>query len=282
MGFDRFIRRLVPSSAALSRSPVFYPFSVANDWTIGAAARVISKRKIPPLRYIVRTGVGNDIVAPHFYYLTAGANFWLYAFAQGWANLGSRMIDIGSGCGKGAATLRDFEWMQERFQGHYYGFDVDPEMVRWCQQNFDPAHFTFKTVGMFSAVYSPQAAQNAEVRLEGCDTGSIDLVLSHSLFSHLLEKDLATYVRESARVLRPGGVMAMTFFCMDDLRSLNLLGDRWTFKHRQGNAYVENLRYPEAAVAYDRSWIEQLCREAGFSQVEVRLPNSQSTLVCVR
>jgi hypothetical protein len=53
------------------------------------------------LRYICRTGVGNDIFTPHFYYLTVGVDFWLYAFAQGWANLNSRIVDIGSGCGRG-------------------------------------------------------------------------------------------------------------------------------------------------------------------------------------
>ena len=280
MDSNRLLRRLVPSTAALSRSPLYYPFSVINDWTIGVASRMITRRRIPPLRYITRTGVGNDIFTPHFYYLTAGANFWLYAFAQGWANLNSHIVDLGSGCGKGAATLRDFEYMGQRFGGHYYGFDVDGDMVRWCQQNFAPEHFTFRKVDMFSALYSPAEQTKERVRLQGCEDGSIDLVVSHSLFSHLLENDLRNYVQESARVLRSGGVMVMTFFCIDDLRKLNLLGGRWTFAHREGNAYIENLRYPEAAVAYDQAWIENVCREAGFRQVEVRLPSYQSTLYC--
>lgn len=282
MDSNRLLRRLVPSTAALSRSFLYYPFSVVNDWTVGLASRLITKRRIPPLRYITRTGVGNNIVAPHFYYLTAGSDFWLYAFAQGWANLDSRIVDIGSGCGKGAVTLRDFKYMGEGFRGHYYGFDVDPDMVRWSQENFPANHFTFRTVDMFSKLYNPGEASKAQVRLEGCDNGSIDLVISHSLFSHLLEDDLRTYVQESARALRPGGVMAMTFFCMDDLRRLNLLGGRWTFAHRSGNAYIENLRYPEAAVGYECSWIDQVCKDAGFSKVEVRLPNYQSTLFCVK
>jgi SAM-dependent methyltransferase len=226
--------------------------------------------------------VGNDIVAPHFYYLTSGANFWLYAFAQGWASLDSRVVDIGCGCGKTAATLRDFDYMDARFRGRYYGFDVDAEMVRWCKENFDPEHFTFTALPMFSAVYNPGGRSETGARLEACDTGSIDLVFSQSLFSHLLEKDVCAYVRESARVLRTGGIMVMTFFCMDDLRKLGLLGDRWSFEHRIGNAYVENVRYPEAAVAYERDWMEEVCRSAGFSQVEVRLPAYQSTLVCTK
>jgi hypothetical protein len=76
--------------------------------------------------------------------------------------------------------------------------------------------------------------------------------------------------------------MAMTFFCMDDLRSLNLLGGRWSFAHRRDAAYIENERYPEAAVAYDKSWMEELCRKAGFGQVQTILPAYQSTVFCVK
>ena len=233
------------------------------------------------MRYISRTGC-NDILSPYFFYLTKGVNFWLYAFAQGWANLDSRIVDLGSGCGKSAVALRDFEYMGERFRGQYCGYDVDAGMVRWCQRNFDPEHFRFRPLDIFSAVYNPRGASGAQVRLEGCEDNTIDLVISQSLFSHLLESDVCAYVKESARVLRPGGIMAMTFFCMDDLRTLNLLGGRWSFAHRRQAAHIENERYPEAAVAYDKGWMEQVCREAGFTKVETRLPNFQSTIFGVK
>jgi len=209
-------------------------------------------------------------------------NFWLYAFMQGWARIDSHIVDIGSGCGKSAVTLRDFEYMGEKFRGRYYGFDVDHEMVRWCQENFDPRHFTFRAIESYSAVYHPAGTKGATARLPGCDDNSIDFVFSQSLFSHLLEDELRNYIGESARVLRPGGMMAMTFFCLDDLRRLNLLGGRWTFSHRVGNSYVENAKYPEAAVAYERTWMEEVCRQAGYSKVETILPAYQSTVFCVK
>ncbi len=245
------------------------------------------------MRYISRTGC-NDVLSPYFFYLTQGVNFWMYAFAQGWAKLDSRIVDIGCGCGKSAVALRDFDYMGERFRGQYFGVDVDGDMVHWCRQNFDPRHFTFRTVDSYSAVYNPAPPGLASKRgtptrdtsdlpvLEGCEDGSIDLVMSQSLFSHLLERDVKAYVKESARVLRPGGIMAMTFFCMDDLRRLNILGGRWTFAHRRGAAYIENERYPEAAVAYDKSWMEGVCRDAGFGEVETLLPAYQSTVLCVK
>ena len=278
---ERWLRKLVPSTAVLSRSSLFYRLSVINDWTVGAACRLITKRRFPPMRYISRTGC-NDVLSPYFFYLTHGVNFWLYAFAQGWADLNSRIVDIGSGAGKSAVALRDFEYMGASFQGQYFGFDVDAEMVHWCQQNFDPRHFTFRRIDSYSAVYNPGGASELGVKLEGCEDGTIDLVMSQSLFSHLLERDLRNYIEESVRVLRAGGTMAMTFFCMDDLRDLNLLGGRWSFGHRRGDAYIENQRYPEAAVAYDKAWMEQVCCEVGFSKAETILPAYQSTIFCVK
>jgi SAM-dependent methyltransferase len=278
---ERWLRKLVPSTAVLSRSALFYPLSVINDWTVGAACRLIMKRRFPPMRYISRTGC-NGVLSPYFFYLTHGVNFWVYALAQGWANLNSRIVDIGSGCGKSAVTLRDFEYMGERFQGQYFGFDVDADMIRWCQQNFDTKHFSFRAIDSYSAVYNPAPRSESRARLEGCEDGSVDLVMSQSLFSHLLEPELRAYVTESVRVLRPGGIMAMTFFCMDDLRALKLLGGRWRFEHRRDAAYIENERYPEAAVAYDKAWMEQVCREAGFSQVQTILPAYQSTVLGVK
>jgi len=233
------------------------------------------------MRYISRTGC-NDVLSPYFFYLTQGVNFWLYAFAQGWAALDSSIVELGSGCGKTAVALRDFEYMGARFRGQYYGFDVDAGMVRWCRNNFDPEHFRFRALDRFSSVYNPGGSSTSQVHLEGCEDKSMDLVVSQSLFSHLLESDVRAYLKESARVLRSGGIMATTFFCIDDLRALNLLGGRWTFEHRRDAAYVENESYPEAAVAYDRSWMEEICRDAGFSKVQTILPAYQSTIVAVK
>ncbi len=278
---DKTIRKFVPSVAKLTRSPLFYPFSVVGDLTLGRFFRSVSNRYLPPLRYLARTGVRNDIFAPHFYYLTAGTDFWIYVFANQIASLDSKIVDIGCGCGKTAVTFRDFDYHRTTFTGHYFGFDVDRDMVQWCCDNFTEDHFSFTHLDVHSSVYNPDGDLQS-VRLEPCASGSIDLVISNSLFSHLLEPDIRNYIEESARVLKPGGVMMMTFFCIEDLRELGRVGDRWTFLHRNGAAYVENPKYPEAAVAYEKEWMLSVCQEAGFETSEVRLPMYQSTLFCRR
>jgi hypothetical protein len=79
-------------------------------------------------------------------------------------------------------------------------------------------------------------------------------------------------------VLKAGGRAAFTFFCLEDLDALGLLGRRWTFAHNLGAAAVENLRHPESAVAYARAWIEEAAKQAGFAACESR-PGVQTMFV---
>ncbi len=279
--FDRLARKFVPSTALLSRSALLQPVLATFDSLARLLLRVFTKRPIPPLRYIVRTGVGNSILFPHLYYLTASHNLWLYFFSRGLARLDSAIVDIGSGVGKSAVGLRDFAYADARFIGRYHGFDVDPDMVDWSRRHFDAERFQFSLVDMGSSVYRPEGSTSDKPTLDVA-SDSIDLVFSQSLFSHLLEDDIKHYLRESCRVLRPGGVLSMTFFCLDDLERLGLLGNRWTFRFPRGAARVENDRYPESAVAYARDFMLEEARRAGFSQASVVLPSYQSTLECIK
>jgi SAM-dependent methyltransferase len=280
MAVEALVRKLIPSTVLVARNPLFSAASCVVDATYGRYAEWRTGVKMPPLRYIVRTGVGNNILFPHLYYATAGHKVWQYFFSEGLANLESNIVDIGCGCGKSAAALRDFRYADVEFSGHYYGFDIDAALVEWCNGHFPADHFTFSLVNGKSTVYPASGKAQAERCLAVCQDNSIDLVFSQSLFSHLLEEDLEHYVRESFRVLKPGGAMCMTFFCLEDLATLGLLGNRWSFKHKIGRAYVENVAFPEAAVAYERKMIIDLSKAVGFSSSEVTLPSYQSSLLC--
>jgi SAM-dependent methyltransferase len=221
------------------------------------------------------------MILPHYFYLTASTDIWLYFLDRRYATLDSRIVDIGSGVGKSAVALRDLDYAGDRFRGLYQGFDVDPEMVQWCQENFPSDRFKFELVDMYTKVYNPRGSLGAKPRLN-CEDASVDFVFSQSLFSHLLEKDIRHYIGESFRVLRPGGAMLMTFFCLDDLERLQLIGGRWTFRHRLGPSYVEDENFPESAVAYRKAWILEAARSCGFSHARVILPAYQSTLECIK
>jgi SAM-dependent methyltransferase len=276
----RLLRRFVPSTALLSRSTTFGVLSRGVDLLVLPAWRLVTPQPLPPLRYIVRTGVGNNVLFPHYYYLTAGADLWTFILGNGYATLDSTIVDIGSGIGKAAVTLRDFDYLGNRFTGQYHGFDVDEEMVEWCAHAFPSDRFHFKHVDTRSAVYNPEGGA-AQPPLAIAD-GAADIVIAQSLLSHLLEDDVAHYLREAHRILRPGGRMIATFFCFEDLEEQGNLGGRWTFQHRIGAARVENVRFPESAVAYARQWMVDAGSAAGFSGVDVLAAGYHSILLCTK
>jgi SAM-dependent methyltransferase len=274
----RVLRRFIPSTALLSHSAAFGVLSRGVDLIALPAWRLVTPQRLPPLRYIVRTGVGNNVLFPHYYYLTAGADLWTFILGNGYATLGSTIVDIGSGIGKAALTLRDFDYLGNRYTGQYYGFDVDAEMVEWCARAFPSDRFHFEHVDTRSTVYNPDGSAGRPALTVGDDAA--DLVIAQSLLSHLLEDDVVHYLREADRMLRPGGRMMATVFCLEDLEEQGNLGSRWTFEHQVGVARVENPDFPESAVAYPRDWLVGAARDAGFPQVDVLAASYHSILLC--
>jgi SAM-dependent methyltransferase len=269
--FDRYIRKLLPSIPVLSRSKLAMASLAAVDRMGGLAFREFDD--LPPNRFRIRVGVGNRIVFNQMHYVEYSYQTWLH-FLSEFTTLSSNVVDIGCGCGRAAYALKRLD----TFKGHYIGIDVDTEMIDWCRNNFPTDKFEFIHVNMASRVYNPGgSAEKAKLPISD---DSQDFVFSQSLFTHLLEDDVTYYVREAHRMLRRGTAMFMGVFCIDDMRAAGLLGNRWTFPNRLGEAYVESLKYPEAAVGYTRERLEGIAKAAGFSSFEVRPGHPQSLLVC--
>ncbi len=269
---DSIIRRMVPSVPVLSRNRLLMgPLDLLDSVVFRLSG---DARRLPPNRMRLRVGAGNRLLFNRMLYRSLPINFWLNAFASGVVRLDSRILDVGSGCGRYAATLRDFGFFGAAFQGQYTGIDVDGEMVEWCRRNFPADRFTFKLSPARSTVYNPDGGTAADYDLP---EASRDFVFSVSLLTHLLAADFIHHVGEALRVLAPGATTMMTVFCMDHLAEGGL-GGRWTFKHRRGEAYVENPAYPEAAVAYTLEWIRDTCVGAGLTDVEVIKGGGQSLI----
>jgi SAM-dependent methyltransferase len=254
---DRFIRAFIPSAAKLSYNSAFR--------FLGDAASEIPSliypefRGLPPNHLRVRVGVGNEVLFNQAYHLQAGTNFWLQWLSSGYVTGTSDIVEIGCGCGRIAHHLRG-DW----FKGSYVGIDIDEELLDWSTSHFPRDKFSFMPSPHTSATYSAGTVDEGNLFSFPNDWQK-DFVYSTSLFTHLLERELRNYTRESFRVLRPNGTMYMTFFCLDSVTR----GNRWTFQHKVAEAHVENIKYPEAAVAYTREFMETLCRSVGFSDVYI-------------
>jgi len=103
---------------------------------------------------------------------------------------GSAALDFGCGCG------RTLLWLARRFpQVHWYGSDVDAESVEWCRASIPGAVFSV------NAPLPPLPFSDA----------SFDLVYAVSVFTHLSEEHQQAWLPELRRVLKPGGLLLLSF-----------------------------------------------------------------------
>jgi len=231
------LRRFVPSVSRLTYDPLFR--AIVNSADIFPRWFNANYRRLPPNHMRIRVGGGNRIFGNQPHFLLAAPAFWIAAFAKFSLSLDSRILDLGSGCGRYAHHLRDLDVQGIKFNGEYVGIDVDDEMLDWCRENYD-ARFRFIKSTHASTSYKASGTA-ATFEIPEPDA-SFDFIFSRSLFTHLLEKEMQQYLSESWRLLRPGGAAHHSFFCVDAMPQS--YGRRHTFAHRRGAAHIESEAQP--------------------------------------
>lgn len=160
---------------------------------------------------------------------------WQRALAlagSGWSEAGT-IVDFGCGCGRALRHLLPLLRRDQRL----IGLDVDGEAIGWLQD-------CYPLVSAFLLRERPPAP---------LATASVDLILSHSVFSHLPEELQLAWVDELARLLRGGGLL---------LASLH--GPRALGEHRAA------LRQEGRLEALDS--LDEALRRKGFWYDAARLP----------
>ncbi len=278
MTLEAWVRRFIPSVSKLTYHPLVRWGLDLFDLLPRLMFREL--RRLPPNHLRVRVGVGNRLFANHVAHQIQTAGFWATALAEGWCGFESTILDLGSGCGRYAQWLRDLNYKGPRFRGRYIGVDIDEEALDWCAAHFD-RRFVFHRSSHGSSSYRP-AAPAAEAFVIPEPSASVDFILAMSLFTHLLEAEADNYLREAARLLRPGGLVAITFFCLD--YPPPTLGGRHSFRHVMGRARVESLDQPTAAVAYDEAVMRDMVERAGLVPLQLMTGDGdwQPLLLCRR
>lgn len=164
------------------------------------------------------TGTRDPELPPHRYRQIGPGDFrergqWLAAILVRNGLLpNDRVLDIGCGIGRVALGLTQVL----STQGRYEGFDVDARAIRWCAENLTPRHpnFHFTHANVATARHNERGTASTQYRFPWPDA-TFDFAFATSVLTHLEMDEAKHYVRETQRVLRPGGTFLATVFVDD-------------------------------------------------------------------
>ena len=136
---------------------------------------------------------------------------------QDWNGEG-KLLDFGTGWGRYARIfMKDFR------PENVTGVDVDESYIKICRETFPYGHFE-EVAALPPSTLPP---------------GTFDLIIAYSVFSHLAEHAATAWINEFARILRPGGMVAVT---------------------TQGRSLLQVCERIRAQNEYDHPWHRHLAR----------------------
>jgi len=158
----------------------------------------------------------------------------------------SDVLELGFGAGRTARVL----WDYISPAGSYCGVEVNEDMVDWHSHNITSRRPNLR---FFHADVT-----NAAYRRDGCgdspskyafpfDDKSFDVIFLASVFTHMFPADVANYLQEIRRVLRPGGCVLASCFLLDDGVQKRMEEDVSAFQ------FVRMPEYPHTWAGYHRS-----------------------------
>ncbi|MFY9549888.1 MAG: class I SAM-dependent methyltransferase [Thermoanaerobaculia bacterium] len=170
------------------------------------------------------------------------------------------------GCHHGRTMLGLVDYL--RPPGRYEGLDIMPRQIEFAQRHIHKAfpNFNFTLADVHSQTYNPEGRISAETYRFPYPDASFDVIYAASLFTHLLPQATANYLRESRRVLHPGGRCLFSFLVLENYR--NKGPEAW-FELRyplQGfdRVAIRDPENPESLIAYETSFVEEMATKAGL------------------
>ncbi len=214
-----------------------------------------NKNKLLPPLGMIFTGVSN--------FKKQGVAWVDFFIKNGWLKTDSSVLDVGSGIGRIAIPLTGF------LKGDYHGFDPVKQGVNWCKRNISSRfpNFQFQHIELFNDLYTSSGKPSDSFEFP-YQNNYFDFVCVLSVFTHLLHPEVEHYFGQISRVIKKDGILAATFFLMDDESLSHMeMNRKFYFSYRNGNSWFMNKSVKSANVAYDRTWVEGLIQKSGFQIV---------------
>lgn len=173
------------------------------------------------------------------------------------------ILEIGCGAGRMAYPLTKY-----LTNGSYIGMDIKPEVIKWCRKTFTPEYpnFRFIMAGIYNKHYNPKGRSLASSYKFPFKDKFFDFLFMHSIFTHMLPRDMENYFSEISRVLKRNGRCLITFLILNAkaLEFVNTKKGLLYFKYNYKEYRTINKNLHEAAVAYDENKIRKLYKKYGF------------------
>lgn len=176
-----------------------------------------------------------------------------------------RILDIGCGLGRVVQPLAEVLTV-----GTYEGLDTLQVYIDFCNSiGLDPDRFRFRHADIYSSHYNPTATVKAEEFRFPWPDRTFTLAIATSLFTHLSDAATENYLRETFRVLEPGGRLFSSWFVLDGwaVSSIEMFDSVPPFDYQVEHGRVSDLENPEFAVAFDSEWLLQLFLGIGWEIV---------------
>ncbi|MEY2576050.1 MAG: hypothetical protein QOF80_1537 [Verrucomicrobiota bacterium] len=190
----------------------------------------------------------------------------------GHVDLGAKrlVLDVGCGCGRIAAGLTQFL----AGTSDYIGVDIVPGLVEFGRKFITPRYprFKFLLLDEGNFTYDAMRPKGSAIDLrklsEASPTGSVDLAISISLFTHLDYAAALGMLKNVSRMLASGGQAFITIFVVDAEARRNIESDTtgFRFAHRtpSGELAAEKLEEPTFAVGYGVEKMDELVDSVGL------------------
>jgi len=225
---------------------------------LDAAARWINgKGHLPPLH--LRWDVG-----PLRAFESDAAEYRIFLKLFAGMTSGSRILDLGCGCGQMAIELAG--WLGE--EGRYVGCDISREAIRWCERSIAARdrRFAFHHMDIRNGIYNPYGRTAAADYHFPTSWGAFDVILVKSVFTHMLRDDVEHYLSRIPALLAPGGACLCTFFLLNRDQAVLEHQGRNVIRFRRGSNGIAfaNPSAPEQIVAFPEDEIRAMTKRHGL------------------
>lgn len=252
MSMRNIYYRLSPKMRLIGRKIIFSPVDILNT--------ILGKRhKYEPLKGDIYIGSGD--------FITLGIHQLELLKVHLNLQPEDSVLDIGSGIGRTAVALTEYLGKD----GKYEGFDVVEKGVKWCNKKIkkDFPNFNFIYVPLKNDLYNNKKKEAQTFRFPYKD-GSFDKVFLFSVFTHMSVNEIAHYLCEIKRVLKPGGLCLSTFFIYDSTNEEEIAtNDGFSFPVNKGNYRLMSDEVKAANIALKDELLDELISQSELKKLYI-------------